>query len=121
LAAQAQQIYVGTSGWAYPSWKPRFYPATVAARKFLEHYAARLTSVEVNYTFRSIVRAEQLAGWLAATGPDFRFSFKAPATITHIRRLRDCVGVMADFLATLRPQRSHLRLVDLCSRHPSQP
>jgi len=48
------QLYTGTSGFAYPQWKPRFYPADVLEKKFLEHYASRLRSVEINYTFRRL-------------------------------------------------------------------
>ena len=50
-------LYAGTSGFAYPAWKPEFYPADVAASRFLEHYAARLNCVEINYTFRRTPRA----------------------------------------------------------------
>jgi uncharacterized protein YecE (DUF72 family) len=96
-------LYAGTSGWAYSSWKPGFYPEKLAARKFLEYYATRLNTVEVNYTFRSLLKLEQLQGWLAATPPDFRFSFKAPQQITHLRRLRDCADLLAEFLESLKP------------------
>jgi uncharacterized protein YecE (DUF72 family) len=51
-------------------------------------YAARLSSVEVNYTFRTLPSAAQLQGWLDAAPPGFRFSFKAPQRITHFDRLR---------------------------------
>jgi uncharacterized protein YecE (DUF72 family) len=96
-------VYAGTSGWAYPTWKPGFYPANVPSRKFLEHYATRLTSVEVNYTFRSLPTEAQLQGWLDVTPSDFRFSFKAPQRITHLRRLRGCEELLAEFLAALQP------------------
>jgi uncharacterized protein YecE (DUF72 family) len=96
-------IFAGTSGWAYPTWKPGFYPEKLPARKFLEHYATRLNSVEVNYTFRSLPSEAQLQGWLDATPTDFRFSFKAPQTITHRRRLRNCAELLAAFLAALSP------------------
>lgn len=96
-------LFAGTSGWAYSTWKPDFYPAEVASRGFLEHYAGRLNSVEVNYTFRATVSAAQLDGWLNATPENFRFSFKAPATVTHMRRLRDCDTPLQDFLASLAP------------------
>ena len=46
------KLYAGTSGWAYPQWKPEFYPAKLASAKFLGYYAGRLNSVELNYTFR---------------------------------------------------------------------
>src|ERR1700709_32232 len=49
LSASAKRLYAGTSGWAYPTWKPEFYPAGTPAKRFLEFYASKLTSVEVNY------------------------------------------------------------------------
>jgi uncharacterized protein YecE (DUF72 family) len=35
------QLFVGTSGWAYPSWKPDFYPDKLAQKKFLGYYATQ--------------------------------------------------------------------------------
>lgn len=99
-------VMAGTSGWAYPSWKPGFYPAKWPAKRFLEHYGSRLNSVEVNYTFRSLPTAEQLEGWMEAAGKGFSFSFKAPEKITHRRRLRDCEDALEQFLESLEPVRS---------------
>jgi uncharacterized protein YecE (DUF72 family) len=98
-------LYAGTSGWAYPTWKPEFYPAGTPAKRFLEFYATKLTSVEVNYTFRALPTAKMLEGWLAATPENFRFSFKAPQRITHFRRLRDCEADVTQFIAALAPVR----------------
>ena len=47
-------LFAGTSGFAYPTWKPGFYPPKLPAAKFLEHYASRLNCVEINYTFRRL-------------------------------------------------------------------
>jgi len=99
------RLYVGTSGWAYPTWKPDFYPAGTPAKRFLEFYASQLTSVEVNYTFRALPTAKILEGWLAATPAQFRFSFKAPQRITHFKRLRDCSEDVAQFVGALEPVR----------------
>jgi uncharacterized protein YecE (DUF72 family) len=99
----ASGAYVGCSGWAYTSWKPDFYPAKLPAKKLLEYYATRLNSVEVNYTFRNLPSASIAAGWLAATGPDFRFSFKAPQRITHILRLKNCASAFAGFVQSIQP------------------
>lgn len=96
-------VFIGTSGWAYTSWKPEFYPEKLPARRFLEYYATQLNSVEVNYTFRSLPSPEMLQGWMAATGENFRFSFKAPQRITHILRLRNCAGAVEEFFAALQP------------------
>jgi uncharacterized protein YecE (DUF72 family) len=111
-------IYAGTSGWAYPTWKPAFYPAGLPAKRFLEHYASRLNSVEVNYTFRTLPSPAMLAGWLAATPANFRFSFKAPQRITHFNRLRDCNELTAQFVAALEPVRAASKLGPLLFQLP---
>lgn len=95
--------YVGTSGWAYPSWKPDFYPAKLPAREFLKYYATRLNTVEVNYTFRALPSEKMTANWLDATGEGFRFSFKAPQRITHMLRLRECDEALAAFYQSIEP------------------
>jgi uncharacterized protein YecE (DUF72 family) len=108
--ATPPHLFAGTSGWAYPTWKPAFYPARTPAKKFLEFYGTQLTSVEVNYTFRTLPSAKILEDWLAATPANFRFSFKAPQRITHIRRLRDSHADVAQFVAALEPVRQAEKL-----------
>src|SRR5579872_6973196 len=99
------KLYAGTSGWAYPQWKPGFYPAKLAAAKFLGYYSSRLNSVELNYTFRRFPTGKLLSGWIAATPADFKFAVKANQTITHIRRLKDSEEATSRFLASLAPLR----------------
>jgi uncharacterized protein YecE (DUF72 family) len=97
------KLYAGTSGWAYPSWKPDFYPAKLASAKFLGYYASRLNSVELNYTFRRFPTQKLLTGWIETTPDDFKFAVKAHQTITHVKRLRDTSSFTDDFLAALEP------------------
>jgi uncharacterized protein YecE (DUF72 family) len=97
------RAFVGTSAWAYSSWKPGFYPQALPQKKFLEYYASQLNSVEVNYTFRQLPTGSILAGWLAASGAGFRFSFKAPQRITHILRLKGCSDTVAALSRVLAP------------------
>jgi uncharacterized protein YecE (DUF72 family) len=97
------QVYVGCSGWAYPSWKPEFYPSNTPAKKLLDYYATRLNSVEVNYTFRSLPSRSIAQNWLHATGADFRFCFKAPQRITHILRLKNCRDALLEFADSISP------------------
>jgi uncharacterized protein YecE (DUF72 family) len=111
-------IFAGTSGWAYPTWKPGFYPDKLPAKRFLEHYASRLNSVEVNYTFRAFPTATTLAGWIAATPPGFRFSFKAPQRITHFARLRNCHEAVGRFVDVLEPMRAAGKLGPLLFQLP---
>jgi uncharacterized protein YecE (DUF72 family) len=103
-------IYAGTSGWAYAGWRPEFYPAKLGAGKFLQHYAERLNTVEVNYTFRRIAGEDLLLRWAEATPADFRFAVKAHQRITHFKRLRDAAEVTAEFLASLEPLRKSKKL-----------
>ena len=111
-------LFAGTSGWAYPSWKPGFYPKDVPARSFLHFYASQLNAVEVNYTFRTLPTATQLEGWLAATPPGFRFSFKAPQRITHFSRLRDCGAELQRFFDAIEPAKQAGRLGPLLFQLP---
>ena len=104
------QLYSGTSGFAYPSWKPRFYPAGMPDKKFLEHYASRLNCVEINYTFRRLPAATTLENWVKATPASFRFACKANMRITHILRLKDVGSALDLFLRSIDPLRSARRL-----------
>jgi uncharacterized protein YecE (DUF72 family) len=71
------RLLVGTSGFAYPDWAPRFYPAGLKAGDLLAHYATRLDAVELNNTFYQQPKPEKVAAWLAATPETFRFTVKA--------------------------------------------
>jgi uncharacterized protein YecE (DUF72 family) len=71
----------------------------------LQHYAGRLNSVEVNYTFGRRVSEELLQRWAEAVPGDFRFAVKAHRRLTHSKRLRDAGAVAAEFLASLEPLR----------------
>ena len=82
------KLYCGTSGFAYATWKPDFYPAKLPSKGFLGHYAQRLNAVEINYTFRRLPSASTLESWVNATPAGFLFPLKAHMRITHIQRLK---------------------------------
>jgi uncharacterized protein YecE (DUF72 family) len=97
------QLYAGTSGWAYPSWKPDFYPAKLAQTKFLSYYATQLNAVEVNFTFRQLLKETTAQKWIAETPATFIFSVKAHQVITHIKRLKKTEDFIPRFLSTVQP------------------
>jgi uncharacterized protein YecE (DUF72 family) len=97
------QVYVGTSGFAYSSWKPVFYPPKLPSAKFLSHYATRLNIVEINYTFRRLVSSATLDKWIAETPEGFLFAPKAHMRITHLLKLREAGDFTRTFLNTLEP------------------
>lgn len=97
------QLYAGTSGWAYPSWKPDFYPAKLPQRSFLSYYASQLNTVEVNFTFRQLLKETTAQKWIAETPEKFRLSVKAHQVITHIKRLKKTEDFIPRFLSTIEP------------------
>ena len=81
-------IRIGTSGFSYKEWVGSFYPARTPGNKMLAYYAARMPTVEINYTFRAMPRPQMLEGWVSQTPADFRFALKASQRITHLARLK---------------------------------
>ena len=104
------QLYCGTSGFAYPSWKPEFYPETIPSAKFLAYYATRLNAVEVNYTYRRLASAATFEKWIAATPDGFLFLPKAHMKITHSLKLEGAEEFTRVFLESLNPLRDTGRL-----------
>jgi uncharacterized protein YecE (DUF72 family) len=96
------RLFAGTSGFAYAQWKPRFYPAKLPANKFLEHYAQRLNSVEINYTFRRMPSAATLENWVAATPPGFRVRFEGAHAHHAHHAAEECGGSHGRFSARHR-------------------
>jgi uncharacterized protein YecE (DUF72 family) len=80
-------IRIGTSGWVYGDWRGRFYPKGVAQRRWLEYYAERFDTVELNATTYRLPKAEQVRAWCETVGPDFRYTVKLSRLITHRRDL----------------------------------
>ena len=81
------KVFVGVSGFSYPSWIGRFYPEGLKSEEFLGYYSKHLGSVEINSSFYAAPGTAMIKGWSAKTGTDFRFAFKAPRLITHILKL----------------------------------
>ncbi len=94
------QAFIGTSGFDYQEWKPGFYPEDLPRKQFLQYYATRFRSVELNNTFYRIPNAERIASWASATPDSFRFALKAPRKITHIERLKSPSDALSYFLQT---------------------
>ena len=118
IPADMAHLYVGTSGWAYPTWKPAFYPEKLAQKKFLNFYASKLNAVEVNYTFRQLVKETTVQNWIAETPEHFRFTIKAHQVLTHIKRLKSAEEFLQRFLGTLEALERAERLGPLLFQLP---
>lgn len=96
------RVHVGTSGFAYPGWAPRFYPAGLRGDALLRHYASRLSACELNNTYYQQPTAGKVAAWLAATPADFRFAVKAQRGGSYRSLLVDPVAGVPWLTAPLR-------------------
>ena len=97
------RAFVGTSGWAYASWKQKFYPADTKAKDLLRHYATRLKTNEVNYTFNHLPTQRNIDSWKEQTPADFVFALKASQYITHIKKLEEPTATLPPFFDAVRP------------------
>jgi uncharacterized protein YecE (DUF72 family) len=93
--------YIGTSGWSYREWTGGFYPRGLEAGRFLEHYARRFATVELNASFYRPLAAEAIRKWVAATGDDFVFAVKGSKQVTHIYRLQQPEATLSTFFDSL--------------------
>lgn len=101
-------IHIGSCAWTYDDWRGSFYAADLPKSRWLNTYAQTFRAVEVDSTFYATPPPETVAHWLEATPREFRFTCKAPKAITHQKRLRDCAGLLEDFLEGLRPLKPKL-------------
>lgn len=86
-------LYAGTSGFSYPAWKGKFYPASLSGAKMLAYYAQRLNGVELNGSFYRTPPESAMAKWSSEVPPDFRFCMKANRGLTYSAEAFDKVGL----------------------------
>lgn len=100
---QAGTVRIGCSGWSYDDWRGRLYPERLPRRRWLEHYAATFTTVEVNASFYRLPTIAAVKRWAAQVPPGFLFAVKASRYLTHVRRLRDIAEGWARLRERLDP------------------
>lgn len=106
------KVFVGTSGWSYPSWKPGFYPADLKPAEFLGFYAERFRTVELNTTGYRLPAEEQFERWAAQVPDGFRFAVKfqayrpeqAGTFVERVRALGDRLGPIRVVLPSARDE-----------------
>lgn len=113
-------IYVGTCGFAYRDWLGSFYPAGIASAEMLPFYARRFSAVEIDTSYYAVPPARTFASMAARTPRDFRFSVKAPASVTHPQSAALRVDDDARRLvAALAPLRECGKLVCVLAQFPN--
>jgi uncharacterized protein YecE (DUF72 family) len=104
-------LYVGTSGFAYPAWAPRFYPPGTRQAALLGAYASRLNAVELNNTFYRQPTPAAIDSWLTATPESFRFVVKAQRGATWRAFHGDAADSVPWLTTAYAPFRERLRCV----------
>jgi uncharacterized protein YecE (DUF72 family) len=96
-------LFTGTSGFSYTTWKGRFYPKSLSGARMLEYYSQRLGGVEVNGSFYRMPPATTLEKWAATTPAEFRFCLKASRGLTYSAEGFDRVGLARLFAERVAP------------------
>lgn len=83
-------IRVGLSGWSYPEWVGPFYPVALRSEPeaWLDHYASRFRTVEINSTFYAFPGDALVSSWCRRgvafqERAPFEYSLKLPRSVTH--------------------------------------
>ena len=77
------EIAIGTSGYSYNEWVGCVYPEGTKPKDFLSCYSALFRTVELNFSYYSMPKAENLAKMLIDGGETLTFAIKAHKTLTH--------------------------------------
>jgi uncharacterized protein YecE (DUF72 family) len=91
-------VFVGTSGWQYRHWHRSFYPEGVPQSRWLEYYAERFQTVELNSSFYRLPPRETFEKWARRTPPGFVLAVKMSRFLTHIKKLKEPAEPVARFL-----------------------
>jgi uncharacterized protein YecE (DUF72 family) len=102
LDGEPSGLWVGTSGFAYPGWVPRFYPAGTRGDEMLRRYGERLNACELNNTYYQQPTEARIAAWRAAVPSRFRFTVKAHRNGSLRAFASDAADTLPWMLAPLR-------------------
>jgi uncharacterized protein YecE (DUF72 family) len=101
-------LRVGTSGFQYDHWRKVFYPPALRKGDWLEYYAARFDTVEINNTFYGLPREATFHRWRERAKPGFCYALKFSRYGTHRKRLTDPGNTIGVFLQRARHLEEHL-------------
>ncbi len=113
-------LHIGTCGFSYRDWIGPFYPAGIKPLEMLPYYAQHFGCVEIDSTYYAIPQPRLFEGMDRRTPPNFRFTVKAPGSITHLPA--DAAPVeeeAASFREALEPIRASGKLAAVLAQFPN--
>jgi uncharacterized protein YecE (DUF72 family) len=79
----SENVRIGTSGFAYKDWLGNFYPQFLPSADFLQFYASKFHTVEIDSTYYRIPSVSMVDRWAKVTPDGFLFTAKFPRVVTH--------------------------------------
>jgi uncharacterized protein YecE (DUF72 family) len=102
MARYAVAARIGCSGWQYKHWRGNFYPATLPQKGWLDYYAQRFDTVEINNTFYRLPESSSFREWRRRAPRGFEYAVKASRFLTHMKKLKDPDEPIARFFDRVR-------------------
>lgn len=96
-----KKIYIGTSGWSYKEWAGNFYPDKMKPAEYLEFYAEKFNTVEIDSTFYRIPTKAMVESWYKSVPANFKFCAKFPQSITHDSDLTGIEDTLSQFIKAM--------------------
>lgn len=113
-------LYVGTCGFSYRDWIGPFYPKGIKSAGMLPFYAERFGAVEIDSTYYAIPDAKVFAAMDRRTPPAFRFTVKAPGSVTHVPAPDEPLeSDVKSFRECLEPLRAANKLAAVLAQFPN--
>jgi len=97
------RVLVGCSGWQYKAWRGVLYPERLPQSRWLEVYAQRFATIEVNSSFYMLPKRPAVARWVEQVPPGFVFAVKVSRFITHMKRLTNVTDGMRRLNERIEP------------------
>ena len=82
-AAGIPQFHLGTSSFSNKDWVGPFYPSGTAPADFLEFYATRFGTVEIDSSYYGVPRVSTVNAWRERTPEGFLLAAKFPREVVH--------------------------------------
>jgi uncharacterized protein YecE (DUF72 family) len=86
MSRKKTKLFSGTSGLVVPVARA-LYPPEFSGKSRLEYYASLFNSIEINSSFYKMPKVATVVKWADSVPADFRFTFKLPKAISHVKQL----------------------------------
>ena len=122
------KLRIGTSGFSFPDWKGKVYPADIKKQDMLSYYERELgfDTLEVNFTYYTLPTTASIKGMVNKTSRNFEFVVRSHKEMTHEiwedrerKMIKDTREIFKIFVYGLKPMIDEGRLGCILLQFPS--